>query len=103
MDSLLGIGLGSSKGEGKALASRLDQMRKERNDRAKKTTGATNKPSTTSSARGVNPAGQLTFNGLGEDALENDDGMQLITPGGGRGVGSKNKSKNKNKKKKNKR
>ncbi|KAL3788083.1 hypothetical protein HJC23_008145 [Cyclotella cryptica] len=102
VDSLLGIGLGSSKGEGKALASRLAQMRKERNDRAKTTTAATKNASPTGSAGGANPAGQLTFNGLG-DALQSEDGMQLITQGGGRGVGSKNKSKNKNKKKKNKR
>ena len=103
VDSLLGIGIGSSKEEGRALASRLTQMRNERNARAKTTTAkAAPKPK----LGGTNPAGDLTFNPMGDDdVMENDEGMQLITAGGGganRGSGSKNKSK-KRKKRKNKR
>lgn len=82
------------------MASRLTEMRNERNARAK--TAAAKKASPKA---GANVAGQLTFEGLGDDIMNGDDGMQLITPGGNagnRGIGSKNKSKKK-KKKKNKR
>ena len=47
MDSLLGIGIaggGTSKGEGKALASRLSEMRKESNERAKAKSVTKKKP-----------------------------------------------------------
>jgi hypothetical protein len=93
---LLGIGIGSSKGEGKALASRLTQMRKERNDRAKAASAVT-KSTPATPAGGSNPAGELTFSGLYDDS-DDDEGMQLITPGD---TATKSKSKNKKKKKKN--
>lgn len=100
MDSLLGIGLGSSKGEGKELASRLTEMRKERNARAKNVT----KKEPMKVVEGPNPVGQLSFNAIDEDEEGGDDSMQLVTAGGSssRGSSSKNKSKKK-KKKKNKR
>ena len=79
-------------------------MRNERNARAKTTSTAKAAPGP--KLGGANPAGDLTFNAMGEDEsmLEGNEGMQLITPGGGssRGSGSKNKSK-KRKKRKNKR
>ena len=111
VDGLLGIGIaggGAAKEEGRALASRLTEMRKERNERAK-TTSATKKKESSSSG---GAAGQMTLQGLdgigdieamssefmgAEDMGE----MELITPGGGDGGGSsRGKSKNKNKKKK---
>ena len=106
---MLGIGIaggGKSKDEGKALASRLTQMRKERNDRAK-TTSAT-KTETSSAMGGGGPAGQMTLQGL--DGMGDMSGdamgeMEVITPGGGGGGGGggasrKNKSNKKKKKKK---
>ena len=99
IDSLLGIGLGSSKDEGKELALRLSEMRKERNARAKTVT----KTTPIKVGEGVNPAGQLSFNPM-DDEQGGNGSMQLITAGGDstRGSSSKNKSKKK-KKKKNKR
>lgn len=109
MDALLGIGTaggGASRDEGRALASRLTEMRRERSERAR-VTGATKK------AQGPpppGPAGQMTLQGLdemGDDIIfdpTNDEmggEMQLITPGGGGGRKS-NKSKNKRKKRKKK-
>jgi hypothetical protein len=99
VDSLLGIGLGSSKGEGKALASRLTEMRKERNTRAKATAI---KAAPAPKLGGANPAGQLAFNAMGDNELSTDEGMQLITPGGGGSGGSSSKKKSTNKKKKKK-
>lgn len=110
VDALLGIGAaggGSSKDEGKVLASRLTEMRKERNDRAK-TTASTKKQKKESPS---GPAGQMTLEGLegmGDEMFDamNDDvagggEMEIITPGGG-GSRKSNKSKNKKKKKKKK-
>lgn len=100
---MLGIGLGASKGEGKALASRLTEMRNERNSRAKAATAAAKATAAPKIGGTNNPAGQLTFEGLGNDIMD-DDGMQLITGSGGNtGSGSKNKSKKKKKKKTKKR
>lgn len=110
VDGLLGIGVagGGSSKEGKALASRLSQMRKERSQRAKTTTTAKPSSSSSSSAAspvgggmGGGPAGKMTLQGLediGNMDMEEEMGeMQLITPGGG-GAG-KSKSKNNKKKK----
>mmetsp|Transcript_3634 Transcript_3634/g.8004 ORF Transcript_3634/g.8004 Transcript_3634/m.8004 type:complete len:545 (+) Transcript_3634:153-1787(+) len=118
VDGLLGIGIaggGTSKSEGQALASRLTQMRKERNDRAKvaATMEKKEKPASTSAG----PAGQMTLQGLdgiggGDmmmDPMDDMGEMELITPGGGGGGagGSKkaraNKKNKKKKKKKGKR
>ncbi|KAL7527047.1 hypothetical protein ACHAXR_001770, partial [Thalassiosira sp. AJA248-18] len=118
VDGLLGIGIaggGISKEEGKLLASRLTQMRKERNERAKTTTAATAKKDEASMSSG-GPAGQMTLQGLegmGDLDMMSDVGsddsmgeMELITPGGSGGGGRKKsssgKSKNKKKKKKKK-
>ena len=106
VDSLLGIGIaggGTSKGEGKALASRLTQMRKERNERAK--TATKKETVASSSSLGIGgPAGQMTLQGL-EDigGADLDMGeMELVTPDGSGGGGRKSsgKGKNNNKKKK---
>lgn len=103
VDSLLGIGLGSSKGEGKALASRLTEMRSERNARAKTAAAAKKAPAIKIGGSGANnPAGQLTFNPMG-DGDSDDDGMRLITAGGGISRGSSSTNKSKKKKKKTKR
>ena len=109
MDSLLGIGIaggGTSKGEGKALASRLTQMRKERNERAKTTAVATKKEMVASaSSPGIGgPAGQMTLQGLEDIGGADFDmsEMELVTPDGS-GVSSRKssgKGKNNNKKKK---
>jgi len=109
VDGLLGIGIaggGTSKEEGKALASRLTQMRKERNDRAKTTTATTKKEKASSSASGG--AGQMTLQGMdsiGSDMekMSADMGeMELVTPGGGGGSKKSGTSKKKKKKKKKK-
>eukprot|EP00578_Thalassiosira_sp_NH16_P021406 CAMPEP_0181100368 /NCGR_PEP_ID=MMETSP1071-20121207/13156_1 /TAXON_ID=35127 /ORGANISM="Thalassiosira sp., Strain NH16" /LENGTH=559 /DNA_ID=CAMNT_0023183093 /DNA_START=189 /DNA_END=1868 /DNA_ORIENTATION=+ len=105
VDGLLGIGIaggGKSKDEGKALASRLTQMRKERNERAKTAT-ATKKEDKVSPS---GPAGQMTLQGLGDmDSIGDFDAdmgeMEVITPGGG-GTNKSSKGKTKNKKKKKK-
>ncbi|KAL7555297.1 hypothetical protein ACHAWF_019000 [Thalassiosira exigua] len=117
VDGLLGIGVaggGGSKDEGKALASRLTQMRKERSDRArdakKASTAATDAGKDGSDAAG--PAGRMTLQGLdgleggGAEATGGGVGgeVELITAGGGGGGGgarsSRGKSKNKKKRKK---
>ena len=67
MDSLLGIGIaggGTSKGEGKALASRLSEMRKESNERAKAKVVTKKKEQASSPMMGMGgsgPAGQMTL------------------------------------------
>ena len=106
MDSLLGIGTdgGTPKGEGKALASRLTQMRKERNERAQSTTPAKKKemtsPLSPPTAFGGGPAGEMSLQGL--DEIGGDMGeMELVTPTGG-GTNKKKSSNNKKKKKKRK-
>lgn len=107
VDGLLGIGIaggGTSKEEGKALASRLTQMRKERNERAK-TASATTAKKEKASPSPMGGAGQMTLQGLDSmggdmDAMGADVGeMDIVTPGGG-GGGSKKSPKNKKKKKK---
>ena len=105
MDSLLGIGTdgGTSKGEGKALASRLTQMRKERNERASKTATPAKKKEMTSplsppTAFGGGPAGEMTLQGLDDIGGEMGE-MELVTPG----AGTNKKKSNNNKKKKKKR
>eukprot|EP01082_Thalassiosira_pseudonana_P005932 g5386.t1 g5386 contig2:440558-442225(+) len=101
VDGLLGIGIavGASKGEGKALANRLSDMRKERSERAKKATPAP------SAAASNNPSGEMTLQGLDNMDMMADDGdmgeMQLITPGAGSSRGKTNNKKKKKKKKKN--
>eukprot|EP00970_Alexandrium_tamarense_P008411 scaffold1593_cov193-Alexandrium_tamarense.AAC.112 len=101
VDGLLGIGIavGASKGEGKALANRLSDMRKERSERAKKATPAP------SAAASNNPSGEMTLQGLDNMDMMADDGdmgeMQLITPGAGSSRGKSNNKKKKKKKKKN--
>ncbi|KAL7442432.1 hypothetical protein ACHAXM_008534 [Skeletonema potamos] len=108
VDGLLGIGVagGGSSKEGKALASRLTQMRKERSQRAKTTATKPPSSSSTSSAMGGGlggPAGQMTLQGLEDignmDMEEEMDEMQLITPGAGAAGKSKSKNKKKNKRK----
>ena len=106
MDSLLGIGTdgGTSKGEGKALASRLTQMRKERNERASKTVTPAKKKDMISSpptAFGGGPAGEMTLQGL-DDIGGDMSEMELVTPGGGGGTSKKKSNNNKKKKKKRK-
>lgn len=115
VDGLLGIGIGggsSSKEEGRALASRLTEMRKERSERAKTTTKTAAKKSEGQPTMSMGgPAGQMTMQGLDgigsdmEGAMGADDmgEIELITPGGAGGGGQKSssgKSKNKKKKKK---
>lgn len=112
VDSLIGVGLGgkglmggSSKDEGKALESRLNQMRKEREMRAKKAASSTklSEVNTRNISGGSDgayiPADQLRFSGMEDMEDENESEMQLITPGGGAGSGAKNKNKKKKKKK----
>lgn len=98
MDSLLGIGLGSSKEEGKALAVRLTEMRNERNTRAKDT--AAIKTSTAAKVAGGKSPGQL--GGIVDINMDNNDGIQMITPPGSDSSKRSSKSKSKNKKKKKK-
>lgn len=106
VDGLLGIGIaggGTSKTEGKALESRLAQMRKERNERAKTATAASKKEK--SSGAGGGPAGEMTLQGLDSIAgdMEAMGDMELVTPGGnGNGGGGGSKKKNNKKKKKKK-
>ncbi|KAL9178651.1 hypothetical protein ACHAXT_001989 [Thalassiosira profunda] len=112
VDGLLGIGVAggsAAKDEGKVLASRLSQMRKERNEQAKKT-AATKKetsPPMGGSMSGGGPAGQMTLQGLdgigdmdmGEMGADVGE-MEMITPGAGGGSRKSAKGKTKNKKKK---
>ena len=107
VDGLLGIGIasgGTSKSEGKALASRLTQMRKERNERAKITAAAAAKKeqqTTLSSTPRADVGGVSALASLDESDTTNfliDDKMELITPGGGGSI-SQGKSKTKKKKK----
>ncbi len=112
VDGLLGIGIaggGTSKEEGKALASRLTEMRKERNERAKTT--ASTKTASAPASGGGGPAGQMTLQGLDSiggnmDAMMDigDDmgDMEMITPGGGGGGNKSARGTNKSKKKKKK-
>ena len=106
MDSLLGIGTdgGTSKGEGKALASRLTQMRKERNERAAKTVTPVKKKDMISSpptAFGGGPAGEMALQGLDDIGGEMGE-MELVTPGGGNNKKKSNNNKKKKKKRKKK-
>ena len=108
MDSLLGIGTdgGTSKGEGKALASRLTQMRKERNERAAKTAPPPKKkemtpPLSPPTAFGGGPAGEMTLQGLVDIGGEMGE-MELVTPGGGTNKKKSNNNKKKKKKRKKK-
>ena len=78
------------------MASRLTQMRKERNERAKITTTAKKEQTTLSSPlRTVGGVSNLVSLDESDTA---DDEMELITPGGGGGI-SQGKSKIKKKKK----
>ena len=81
------------------MASRLTQMRKERNDRAKIITTTAKKEQQTSLSSTLRPAvgGMNNFVSLDESDTA-DDEMELITPGGGGGI-SQGKSKIKKKKK----
>lgn len=105
VDGLLGIGIaggGASKSEGKALATRLSQMRKERNERAKRTASIKNVQQPSQSPMGLNNNIGNLMDSMSD--IEADMGeMELITPGrgggAGGGAGSKGKSKNKKKKK----
>ena len=106
MDSLLGIGTdgGTSKEEGKALASRLTQMRKERNERAAKTVTPAKKKDMISSpptAFGGGSAGEMTLQGLDDIGGEMGE-MELVTPGGGTNKKKSNNNKKKKKKRKKK-
>ena len=108
MDSLLGIGTdgGTSKGEGKALASRLTQMRKERNERAAKTATQPKKkemtpPLSPPTAFGGGPAGEMALQGLDDIGGEMGE-MELVTPGGGTNKKKSNNNKKKKKKRKKK-
>ena len=81
------------------MASRLAQMRKERNERAKITTTTAKKEQQTklSSTLRTDVGGVSNLVSLDEsDTI--DDEMELITPGGGGGI-SQGKSKIKKKKK----
>lgn len=114
MDSLLGIGIaggGTSKGEGKALASRLSEMRKESNERAKAKSVTKKKEQPSSPMMGMGgsgPAGQMALQGLdsiGGDAPNLDmdmSEMEIVTPNGGSGGSSKKKNNKKKKKKRKK-
>jgi hypothetical protein len=87
-----------SKSEGKALASRLTQMRKERNERAKITATAKKEQQTIlSSTLRPDVGGMNNFVSL-DESYTADDEMELIIPGGGGGI-SQGKSKIKKKKK----
>jgi len=107
VDSLLGIGTdgGTSKGEGKALASRLTQMRKERNERAAKTATQPKKkemtPLSPPTAFGGGSAGEMTLQGLDDIGGEMGE-MELVTPGGGTNKKKSNNNKKKKKKRKKK-
>ena len=81
------------------MASRLTEMRSERNARAKTAAAAKKAPAATIGR--TNRAGQLTFNAVGDEDFDDDGGMNLITTGGGgisRGSTTKNKTKKKKKK-----
>lgn len=97
VDGLLGIG-GTSKSEGKALASRLSQMRKERNERAKQTATIKKDQPSPQSSVGLNNIGGIMGAMSTADAGMGE--MELITPGGGGGSGGGSRGKSKNKKKK---
>jgi fused signal recognition particle receptor len=99
VDGLLGIGIaggGASKSEGTALASRLNQMRKERNERAKVIV----KKEQASSPLKIEPGGGIpmpgNLDGIVSESLDMNE-VELAVPGGG-GV-ARGKSKNKKKKK----
>ena len=81
------------------MASRLTQMRKERNDRAKIITTTAKKEQQTILSSTLRPdvGGMNNFVSLDESDTA-DDEMELITPGGGGGI-SQGKSKIKKKKK----
>mmetsp|Transcript_1852 Transcript_1852/g.4042 ORF Transcript_1852/g.4042 Transcript_1852/m.4042 type:complete len:477 (+) Transcript_1852:303-1733(+) len=113
VDSLIGVGVGgkglmggSSKDEGKALESRLNQMRKEREMRAKKAASTTklsevNTRNIMDGGGGAySPTGQFRFPEMDDMEDKEESEMQLITPGEGAGGGSCGKNKNKRKKKK---
>lgn len=102
VDGLLGIGVaggGTSKSEGKALASRLTQMRKERNERAKLTSTAQKEQSSPQPPTDINNIGSIM--GPISDIDVDMNKMELVAPRGGVGGagGSRGKSKNKKKKK----
>ncbi len=100
VDGLLGIGIaggGKSKSEGKALASRLTQMRKERNERAKMTVKKelASSPLTPGGGGGM-MAVPGDSDGIGAENSDTND-VELVIPGGG--SVSRGKPKNKKKKK----
>lgn len=97
VDGLLGIGIaggGTSKSEGKALASRLLQMRKERNERAITTKKEPATSPLTPRADVDSMAILPVESGITSEMV---DAMELVVPGGG-GIGQ-GKPKNKKKKK----
>jgi hypothetical protein len=102
VDGLLGIGIaggGTSKSEGKALASRLTQMRKERNERAKITVKKeleSSPPTPGGGGGGMMAVVGDSDNSIGAGNSDMND-VELVVPGGG-GV-SRGKPKNKKKKK----
>jgi hypothetical protein len=104
VDGLLGVGKafgGKSANEGAELASRLSDMRKERDSQSKAASKAKEQaPATTEAPRfggGGGAAGDLTF-----DPMDNVQPITDFQPGGGNraGIGVANKSKKKKKKKK---
>jgi hypothetical protein len=98
VDGLLGIGItggGTSKSEGKALASRLAQMRIERNERAKMT-AKKEQASPPAPGGGGGMAALGDSDGIGAENSDMND-VELVVPGGG-GI-ARGKSKNKKKKK----
>ena len=80
------------------MASRLTQMRKERNERAKITTTAKKEQQTTLSSTLRTDVGGVSKLVSLDESDTIDDEMELITPGGGGGI-SQGKSKIKKKKK----
>ena len=81
------------------MASRLAQMRKERNERAKITTTAKKEQQTTLSSTLRTDVGGVSKLVSLDESDTIDDEMELITPGGGGGGISQGKSKIKKKKK----
>lgn len=105
VDGLLGIGIaggGSSKDEGKVLASRLTEMRKERSERSKTMEKTT--PAQPTGQMNLQSLKDIDFSAMEESVASENSNMELVTPGASPSRSKKsNNKKKKKKKRKNKR
>lgn len=104
VDGLLGIGIaggGSSKDEGKVLASRLSEMRKERSERSK--TMEKTAPAQPTGQMNLQSLKDIDFSAMEESMATENSNMELITPGAGPSRSKKSNNKKKKRKRKNKR